>query len=353
MELVVFNEQFEEMGRIDDFLSLQWTRKYYDVGNFECNLSNEYFSLLDQASYVYRPDCNELACLENIESTLNAQGSRELRVSGKLVEVLLNDRVIESECDFSGTEAQIAQSLVKKHFVDSGKKRVSFIELGNVFPLSSNISKQYKDGNIMEIIYELLKEKNLSQRLRFDYMRSKLIYEVWQGKDRTTDQNENEWMIFSDNNETISEFDYSRDISDQRNVCYVVGDNLTVEVDRSQKDRRKEMVLKSSSSRKKEDESEMSEEEYYELLYQEGIEELESRKTAEKFNGTVHNVHLKYREDYDLGDLCTCYVVEIGKIADKRIIEIREVYENGDIKVTPVFGEEGVTVSTLLKRTSR
>ncbi len=350
MELIVFNDKFEELGRLDNFLSLQWTRRYYEVGDFELNLSNEYFSLLDEGTYLYRKDVNELAILDNIESTLNNQGNRELRVSGKMIESLLNDRVIESECNFTDNEVEIAWQLIKKHFVDVSKRALSFLELGNKISCTGSISKQIDREEVGEALYGILKEKELSQRLRFDYMRSKLIYEIWQGKDRTMDQMENEWMFFSDNNETISEFNYSRDISDYRNVCYVIGDEMMVEVDQSLNKRRKEMVIKSRASRKKEDETEMNDEEYREVLKQEGIDELESRKPAENFNGSVYAVHLKYRRDYDLGDLCTCYVQEIGKIADKRIIEIREIYEDGNIEINPIFGEEGVTVTSLLKK---
>lgn len=350
MELIVFNDQFEELGRIDDFSSLQWTRRYYEVGDFELNLSNEYFSLLDKGTYIYRKDVNELAILDNIESTLNNQGNRELRVSGKMAESILNDRVIESECNYSDNEAEIAWQLISKCFMTEAKRKLSFLELGSKPLLSGSISKQYNGEEVGDALYELLKEKELSQRLRFDYMRNKLIYEIWRGKDRTEDQTENEWMIFSDNNETISEFDYSKDESDYRNFCYVIGDEKTVEVDQSSNKRRREVFLKSSASRKKEDDTEMTEPEYAELLYQEGIDELESRKPAENFNGSVHAAHLKYRTDYDLGDLCTCYVQEIGKMADKRIIEVREIYENGNVEINPVFGEEGVKITSLLKK---
>lgn len=350
MELIVLNNQFEELGRIDDFLSLQWTRKYYETGDFELNLANNHFSLLDQGVYIYRKDVNELAVLNNIESTLNPQGNRELKVSGKMVEILLNDRIIESETNFFDNEVEIAWQTIKKYFIEDPKRVLPCIELGNKISFFGSISKQVDREEVGSMLYELLKEKELSQRLRFDYEKGKLFYEIWQGKDRTMDQMEHEWMIFSDNNETISEFSYSRDDSNYRNVCYVIGDELTVEVDHSFNQSRKEMAVKSSISRKREDDTEMSEEEYIKVLRQEGIDELESRKIAENFSGSVHAANLKYRADYDLGDLCTCYVQEIGKMADKRIVEIREVYESGNVEINPIFGEEGITVTSLLKK---
>lgn len=351
MELLVLDKNFEEIGRIDDFSSLQWIRRYYEVGQMQLNCSSDYFSIFDAAEYLFRSDTKELAFVDNMESTISTQGNRELKISGKMIEELLNDRVIDTETTLTATEAEIAYELVRRYFTDSSCRKVQNMEI-NVLPCDLNqiITKQYKGESVGNANYESLKEKSYSQRLRFDYLNNRLIYEVWQGKDRRTEQNKNNWMIFSDNYETITEFSYQRDRSDNRNVCYVASEQMIVEVDQSIGSRRREVYLKSSTSPKREDGTNMSDEEYRELLKQEGIAELEGRKIAESFRGTADTNNLRYRIDYDLGDLCTCTVKEIGKTADKRITEIQEVIEDGNVTISPIFGEEGITITTLLKK---
>ena len=153
-----------------------------------------------------------------------------------------------------------------------------------------------------------------------------------------------------DNMETITDFGYERDITDHCNFAYVVGDGVTVEIDQTNGARRRELYVRGSTSRKNDDGSTMTDAQYREKLRQEGLEKLKDKQVAEVLSGTANSKNLRYRIDYNLGDLCTCVNQQIGKMTDKRIVEIKEVFEDGNVEILPKFGEDTVTITSLIRR---
>ena len=350
MELLLLDSAFDELGRVDNFESLQWTSRYYDVGSYKLILDISAFDLLMSAVYLYRPDSGQLAWVEDILYKVSDSGKQQLQITGRLIESLLDDRVIDTESNYTGTVAEIARQIVKKYFVDTAGRQFASLQIGTIPSLTESISRQYMGDKVGVACYELLREAELSQRIRFDYLNNTLIYEVWQGLDRTQNQIANEWAIFSDNMETITDFGYERDITDHCNFAYVVGDEITVEIDQTHGARRRELYVRGSTSRKNDDGSAMTDAQYREKLRQEGLEKLKDKQMAEVLNGTANSKNLQYRVDYNLGDLCTCINQQIGKLTDKRIVEVKEVFEDGNVEILPKFGEDTVTITSLIRR---
>ena len=52
MELLLLDSAFDELGRVDDFESLQWTSRYYDVGSYKLILDISAFDLFMSAVYL-------------------------------------------------------------------------------------------------------------------------------------------------------------------------------------------------------------------------------------------------------------------------------------------------------------
>ena len=174
--------------------------------------------------------------------------------------------------------------------------------------------------------------------------------------DRTESQSTNEWASFSNNFENIKNESYSRDNKKYKNFVYIIGKDaennpVVVEVDKTSGEERRELFLKSSKSMKREDNTVMTLNEYKALLRQEALEKLEDYKVVETFDGEINvSANLVYKKDYNLGDLCTVINTTVGKILEKRIIEITEVYEDGNIEINPVFGDDYITVDKTVNK---
>ena len=340
MELLILDHNYIELGMIDNFESLQWVRKYYDVGEFKLTCSTKYFSLLDQATYIFIKH-KELAMIEEVRLERSSNNNHRLSVSGSFIETILDDRVIVGDQVFSGTHEEIARNLIANNFINPGdvNRTISNLSLGAIKNIGQATSLEIKSKSIGKSLYAFLKEHELSQRIFFDYMTDKLIYSVYQGLDRTDSQVINDWALFSDDLETINDNSYTKDLSDLRNFAYVIykGDLISSVDHVNNANRRIEIVVKSNE--------ELS------VAKDKAIQELDKYKIIELFDGAVtSNDNLMYLRDYDLGDLVTCVSSTINKMANKRITEINEVYENGDITINPKFGDDYITISKFVER---
>ena len=69
----------------------------------------------------------------------------------------------------------------------------------------------------------------------------------------------------------------------------------------------------------------------------------------ENFQGAV-GFKLKYRTEYDLGDIVTARNDKWGKVISQRITEVTEVYDNTSNAITPTFGNPARTILDILKK---
>ena len=58
MDLHIYDSRLNELGIADEFKSIIWTRRFYDVGAFEIQapMTANNIALFQKNRYVYRPD---------------------------------------------------------------------------------------------------------------------------------------------------------------------------------------------------------------------------------------------------------------------------------------------------------
>lgn len=73
-----------------------------------------------------------------------------------------------------------------------------------------------------DFAYGVLREVGASLRVVYGFENNTLVLEAYKGKDRTQEQTELPWTVFSDTWGTIYDYTASRDTSNYRNTCYVL-----------------------------------------------------------------------------------------------------------------------------------
>ena len=224
---------------------------------------------------------------------------------------------------------------------------------------------QMTGDNLLDKIYELCKEDELSIHLRYDFNVNKMIFEVWQGLDRVDTQNENTWAIFSRDFENVLEDEYSLDETKYRNYAYVMGEveeetgtdsegntikskrRVDVIVNRIKEgEERKELYVdaRDIQSEKTDDEgnsTKIPETEYKEMLKERGIEKLNECNKVETSNFNINPIsNLEYQKDFDLGDKVIYKNDELGFNIENRIVGVTESYENGNKTLDVTFGDD-------------
>ena len=358
-ELYILDSAFNVIGVVDEFISLIWTRRYYECGGYELYLPGERFELLEQGEYLYRADTGEAALIERRAFERGENGSVAI-ASGRLLEGLLSRRVIPALTEQTGNAEAVVRALVSDNAITPAGRGIDALELGELSGVGGEVNVQLQGENLLDAIYSVCAEQELSVRIALDYLTNRLKFTVWQGLDRTVSQSVNSWAIFSDDFENISSSSYERDESEWCNYAYVRGeadDKSAVEVivdERRAGDALRELFVDAKGVKQKVDGTVMSLDDFKELLRQKGLEALAEYAPVDAVDGNIGNGgNLVYRADYDLGDLCE-YVDHTAGIASQgRITEVTETLENNAVTVEAVIGEGALNVMQKLKRSEK
>ncbi len=358
MDLMILDASFAPLGVVDAFFSLQWTRRYYEVGSFELHTDMAWYALLRQGRYVYRSDAAEVGVIEGLAYT-QSETEEELTVSGRFLECLLERRVIPQRMELSGTAEQICRTLVDQMAIHPSEpaRAIPKLALGAKKGLGTETTCQCGGETLLEKLQELCQSQELSFALRYDYENDEILFEVWQGRDRTQGQEKNSWAVFSRGQENLLTCDYSTDEKDYRNFAYVVGEAeegqaaVCVTVDCTAGAERRELYVDAASVKKEVDGEAMTDEAYRQALWQRGREALDEYRRVEAYNHAIDpNANLLYKTHYDLGDICTVVQEKMGLWAEKRIEEIREAVEADGLSVEVTFGEDYVSLGKAIRR---
>ena len=169
------------------------------------------------------------------------------------------------------------------------------------------------------------------------------FFDVFEGKDRSINQTENPPVIFSDKKRNLSTSKITEQTSGSKNVGYSLG---------AGEDEDRPSVLVGDTT--------LSGVERRELLIDlgnidigeveiEGEKVLDEYKEVKSIEGTVYQIpNMEYEKDWDLGDVVT--VETEGYAEDKRVSEIKEVYEKGKNTIEVTFGDKVPGLQEQLKK---
>ena len=356
-ELYILDSAFNVIGVVDEFISLIWTRRYYDCGSYELYLPAERFELLEQGEYLYRAETQEAALIERRAFERDENGGGRAIASGRMLEALLARRTIPALTELSGNAETVLRTLVSDNAITPEARRIDALELGDESGVGGEVSVQLLGENLLEAIYSICAEQELSARISLDYLTNRLRFIVWQGLDRTMSQTANSWAIFSDDFENISSSGYERDETDWFNFAYVHGvadDDSEVEVtvdNRGEGEALRELYVDAKGVKQKVDGAVMSLDDFKALLRQEGLEALAEYAPVDAVDGCIGGGgSLVYGQDFGLGDLCEYVDHEVGIAAQGRITEVTETFENNAVTVEAVLGEGALNIMQKIKR---
>lgn len=356
-ELYILDPAFNVIGVVDEFISLIWTRRYYECGSYELYLPGERFELLEKGEYIYRAETREAALIERRAFERDENGGGRAIASGRMLEALLARRTIPALTELSGNAETVLRTLVSDNAITPEARRIDALELGEESGAGGEVSVQLLGENLLEAIYSVCAEQELSIRISLDYLTNRLRFSVWQGLDRTMSQNANSWAIFSDDFENISSSGYERDETDWFNFAYVHGvadDDSEVEVtvdNRGEGEALRELYVDAKGVKQKVDGAVMSLDDFRALLRQEGLEALAEYAPVDAVDGCIGDGgSLVYGRDFGLGDLCEYVDHEVGIATQGRITEVTETFENNAVTVEAVLGEGALNIMQKIKR---
>lgn len=374
MELYIFNRDLELQGIIDNFTSLRWIRKFHTTGEFElyCNLDNNKLNLLKKDNIIYKKGDYEAGYIETRRLKIDTTGQEILIVNGKFLTNYYDRRINWSRVNFNGKTENLIRQLINDNCINpsNSNRKINNLELGKLNNFEDEINYQNSFGNLLECLGNISNTSNIGFRNRLDYKNKKIIFETYKGVDRAVNNGTIAPCIFSRNFENILEQEYFESINNYKNTVLVAGcgegkdrkiiniennfgglNRYEMYVDARDLQDTKQVKKESSEGSITMEDVPISIEEYNKLLIQRGKEKLEECKEIKTFESKVNTQgNNVYKKDYDLGDIVTVVDKKWDIRIDTRITEIEEVYENENVSIIPIFGNNIPTLIDKIKQ---
>lgn len=347
MEVYTLDSLLRREHVIDRFESLIWTDRYVPFGDFELVIhsTRETRGRLKEGTRLAMTDSNYVMVVETVEDRTDDDGKRTLKVSGRSLELILEDRVAAAALiDTTTTPSWIITlppaDVARKIFHDicvTGTldvlDKIPFIHEGTFLPASTipepidPITAELEPVTVYAAIKEICETWNLGFRLLREYDMSMLYFDVYTGSDRTTGQTTLPAVIFTPELDNLQDTTELTTIASEKNVAYVfspAGFQMVfppdVDADVEGFERR---ILVVNATDITEDNPDVTS-----ALIQRGVEELSKNRKYRAFDGEINqNSQYKPGRDYNLGDL-----VEVrntnGETNNMRVTEIIYVSDN-------------------------
>ena len=238
------------VGVIDTANSIIWHGIYFGVGDFEIYAqANEHnVSLLQEGYYITRPNNAEVGIIDDIKFSFNIFDGYMITATGRFAKSLLERRIIyklsnnvNQSTILRGNVEIAARQLVKDNAIQcpfDSRRNIPVLGLAGLKNLPYTIvdengnaaQKQVTYKNLLEYSNELLQEYGLSSRVIFNNSNKMLLYEVYEGTDRSMGNAAgNDAIVFSVDYDNLVSSDYEYSKSTLRNAALIGGSGEGIE----------------------------------------------------------------------------------------------------------------------------
>lgn len=339
MVLYFLDKDFALTDYFDGFSSIVWSEKFHSVGTFTLHFPREFLPRVIGAAYV-RTEYSDNGVKCGRIDRISTETDGDCVMSGHMLEILLNDRIINGSGVFTGTVTEAVISAVYNNLRDCG------VVIGDDQPdIPIEVSIPYDYDNLADWLYRTLRPYGASFSVRLEENNSP-VFRIMCGKDRTTDSGESP-AVFSTSFGNIVSLGYQQDTRDTKNKAYVKGkDGTVVTVDNSGSLPKHEIHIKADNIDPSDFDSTAA---YKNALRLRGNEALSKSVDGMRISAECDpNAVPIYGKDVSLGDLCDVCESDLGLIFSLRLTEVDTVWENGTKTVFPSFGDEPLSVKKLL-----
>lgn len=315
MELFVLNADFESIAVIDTYESMIWTDRYNAYGDFEIyfTMDENLLEYIKEDYYLWLKDSEHSMIIEDIKIDADTEEGNRLIVTGRSLESILERRIIWGQRIFSGNLQNAIQIMLNENIISpsvADRKIANFIFVPSTDSkiTSLTIDNQYTGDDLYTVIKGLCEENNIGFKIVLTDD-NQFAFSLYAGADRSYDQTENPYVVFSPNFENIINSNYFSSKAGYRNVTLVAGEGegasrkTTVVGSASGLDRRELFTDARDISSDTEDGT-LSDAEYIAQLRTKGLKNLADHMITTAFEGEVEVTRLfKYGEDFFIGDI--------------------------------------------------
>jgi hypothetical protein len=245
MEFWTLDSQLRKASVIEGYESFIWTERRSAWGDFEIHMAatQSARSLLPAGTMLGMSLSTYMMTVETITDTVGDDGAENLKITGRSLEAILDDRIAMSTGQVSDivtnpkwvltdTPGNIIRAVFQYICVDvsldSGDV-IPFYHSGTILPAGSitesseTIVANLDPTTVYTVAKTIADTYGLGFRLVRNGETSQVYFEVYTGDDRTSDQTSRDAVIFSPNLDSLSNVSKLTSNSAYKNLAYVIG----------------------------------------------------------------------------------------------------------------------------------
>lgn len=342
MDMTVLNKDLDPILIIDSYESLIWTDRYSECGDFELytTIDELLLNTVKRDFYLLNPESDHVMCIETIRINSDIEDGSRITLEGNSLENILSRRIIWGYKKVSGKPQEVIKELLNDCIItptNQNRQIKNFVFKESSDPAITeleSIEAEYTGNNLYDVVVKICKENKIGFKITLDENSKTFVFELYAGTDRSYDQIENSYVIFSPSFDNLINANYMETRSSLKTVALVAGkgegESRTLhEVDTGGLtgiDRRELFVDASNLSTY--DEAPMT---------QRGKEELSEYTDISSFEGQAETrIMFKYGQDFFTGDIVQ-FADGYGHEAPARIIEMITSDGADGLSVYPTF----------------
>lgn len=352
--LNIMSLDFTFKAAIRGYQSAIIKRVWNGIGSLELVISEEIpnASLISENDIIwFDHEYHKAFVVEHIETEFSGS-VMTYRIAANHLNVLLHDYITippsgEDTDIRTGSREQVVRYWIEQNCIEpDNPARAQYpIVLSESGGFGGTITEQSRFAALSDEITRVLLPDDLGWRIDLDLDNSRFVFKVLDGVNRTSAQSVNNRILFGLRYGNIAGFRKVKDIISAKTVAYIGGQGdgstrLLVEVDNAGIGRRKEIFVDAQDIGTTNE------------LAERGYQALSDAAAVNSFEFEALTRQFQYETDYDLGDFVTV-VIDKDTFQHLQIRELREIYEQGNISVKPVFGTPERTLGRMVGSVSK
>jgi hypothetical protein len=369
MEFYVFDLNFNRLGIIDDLIDAEINLIYDNHSSLSLTVegTKDIVDLLQINRILVKTTDISKGYLIKTREYLDEK-STELQIIAPSLSILLNDRLVLGQQEFTGTIEDVMKSFVLVNAVSPANPNriIPNLQISTNHGIAINTTEGTVNQPLDEYLYELSKKHDVSFDILMDHTNKKFVFDVWQGADRSIEQTTNPHIIFAKDFDNVLKQHYTESVDSLKSTAIVLGEEVegqpqeivTVNDDKLGFERKE--ILVDSSKIKKTFRGENNEEttltvgEYRALLDESGRTTLAEYTTIRTFESDVDSEsNFIYDRDYFFGDKVSIRNDDLGLILHTRIISVKEKEDRKGYSLQLNFGSNIPSFIDKVKRAVR
>lgn len=322
MDILVLNQKFEVIHLVDGYRSMIWTDRYNEAGDFELytEVSGKVLDYVTKDVYLTIKDSDRTMIVSDINVISDRELGNYIKITGYSLERILNRRIVWGlktlKTDLqNGIKTLLNESIISPSDEDRKISNFIFEQTSDERITKLKIDTQFTGDNIYDIVSSLCAENDVGWKLLLN-SKNQFVFSLYAGVDRSYDQTNNPYVLFSPSYENLVNSNYYDTNKDLKTVTLIGGEGedtkrkYTTYIASPEKGlNRRELFtdardIQSEYRDEKGNEVKLSNEAYLAKLKDRGKEKLNENKAVTAFEGEVEPTRsFVYKKDYYLGDI--------------------------------------------------